>query len=325
MTEENISPVLPIYENLPEEDGGRFTDGFRILHGKQEYVTYREHSSIRVWSSEVPGHFDSHVHSAVEIILPHRGVSVYQLSDRVYRVHPGEVLIIPPGFPHMLTESGDIQRYLILFEPTPLLSLQDMLSVSAMTHQPMYLREDDELTEEAAALLMKVVETYFRREKMWNTACYAALLELYALLGRHYLQKTTPAVPPKRLSVDSELMNSAMTYISQNYMKELTLEEVASFAGFSKYYFSRVFKEFAGVSFSDYLTVRRLNASANLLTHTDLPIREVAKESGFGSVGSFNRIFREQKHCTPTQYRVIYGEASPAARQRPLVFSHGKV
>ena len=33
MTEENISPVLPIYENLPEEDGGRFTDGFRILHG----------------------------------------------------------------------------------------------------------------------------------------------------------------------------------------------------------------------------------------------------------------------------------------------------
>ena len=133
MTEENISPVLPIYENLPEEDGGRFTDGFRILHGKQEYVTYREHSSIRVWSSEVPGHFDSHVHSAVEIILPHRGVSVYQLSDRVYRVHPGEVLIIPPGFPHMLTESGDIQRYLILFEPAPLFTLQDMPSVSAMT------------------------------------------------------------------------------------------------------------------------------------------------------------------------------------------------
>ena len=53
--------------------------------------------------------------------------------------------------------------------------------------------------------------------------------------------------------------------------------------------------------------VKRLNAAANLLIHTDLPIREVVSESGFGSVATFNRIFREHKHCTPTQYRVIYG------------------
>ena len=107
-------------------------------------------------------------------------------------------------------------------------------------------------------------------------------------------------------------------------MKELSLEEVASFAGSSKYYFSRVFKEFAGISYSDYLTVKRLNASANLLIHTDLPIREVARDSGFGSVGTFNRIFREHKHCTPTQFRTIYGETSPALRANPFSISHGK-
>ena len=324
MTEENRSPGLTIHENLPEEDGSRFADGFRILQGKQEFVTYREHSSVRVWSSEVPSHFDSHIHSAVEIIVPHRGVSVYQLSDRVYRVHPGEVLIIPPGCPHMLTESGDIQRYLILFEPAPLFTLQDMPSVSAMTQQPMYLKENDELTKEVITLLMKVVETYFGKEKMWNTSCYACLLELYALLGRRYLSQVAPSVPLRRLSVDPELMNSAMTYIGENYMKELSLEEVAAFAGFSKYYFSRVFKEFSGISFSDYLTVKRLNASANLLIHTDLPIREVAKESGFGSVGTFNRVFRERKRCTPTQFRTIYGEASPAIRRHPFFQQEGK-
>ena len=323
MTAENRRTGLPIVEDTPEEEGGRFADGFRILQGKQEYVTYREHSSIRIWASEVEGHYDSHVHSAVEIIMPHRGVSVYQLSDRVYRVRAGEVLIIPPGCPHMLTESGDIQRYLILFEPTPLFSLQDMPSVSVMTQSPQYLTESDELIKEVSALLMKVVECYFSREKMWNTACYSILLELYALLGKRYLSQTAPAVPPKRLSVDPELMNSAMTYIGENYMKELTLEEVASFAGFSKYYFSRVFKEFSGISFSDYLTVKRLNASANLLIHTDLPIREVAKESGFGSVGTFNRVFRESKRCTPTQFRIIYGEASPALRHRSLFQQEG--
>ena len=36
-------------------------------------------------------------------------------------------------------------------------------------------------------------------------------------------------------------------------------------------------------------------------------MREIAVESGFGSVASFNRIFRENKGCTPTQYRTVYG------------------
>ncbi len=302
------------------EDQGRFGDGFRILQGKQEFVTYLEHSSVRVWPSDMAGHYDSHVHSAVEIILPHRGVSVYQLPDQIYRVRPGEVLIVPAGCPHMLTESADTLRYLILFEPNPLFTLQDMPSVSAMTQQPMYLREKDELTEQVMSLLLEMVECYFRREGMWNTECYSYLLQVYALLGRKYLKETAPAAAEKHLSIDPELMNSAMTYIGENYMKELSLDEVASFAGFSKYYFSRVFKEFAGSSFSDYLTVKRLNAAANLLIHTDLPIREVVSESGFGSVATFNRIFREHKHCTPTQYRTIYGAASAVSRQHPIVF-----
>jgi AraC-like DNA-binding protein len=45
----------------------------------------------------------------------------------------------------------------------------------------------------------------------------------------------------------------------------------------------------------------------DLLIRTNTPMREVAMESGFGSVATFNRVFREKKGCTPTQYRAIYG------------------
>ena len=44
-----------------------------------------------------------------------------------------------------------------------------------------------------------------------------------------------------------------------------------------------------------------------MLTGSDKPMREIAIQSGFGSVATFNRVFREQKGCTPTQYRAIYG------------------
>jgi transcriptional regulator GlxA family with amidase domain len=45
----------------------------------------------------------------------------------------------------------------------------------------------------------------------------------------------------------------------------------------------------------------------DLLIRSNCSMREVAIESGFGSVATFNRVFREKKGCTPTQYRAIYG------------------
>ena len=293
-------------ETVESGSGSRFPDGFRILQGKQEFITYMEHSSIRVWPSDVASHFDQHTHSAIEIILPHRGVSVYHLPKETYSVNAGEVLIIPSGQSHALTENRDTQRYLLLFEPNPLMSLRDIPSISPLMQQPLYLHDNSELQDQVNDLLMQLVNCYFQREPMWNTQCYSYLLQMYALLGRHYLQATAPQQYAGRRSIDPAIMNSAVTYINEHYMDDISLEQVAVFAGFSKYYFSRVFKQFSGMSFLDFLTNKRLNVASDLLVRTNQSIREIAASSGFGSMATFNRVFRERKNCTPTQYRAIY-------------------
>ena len=83
--------------NQTEQAKSRFPDGFRILQGRQEYITYMEHSSIRVWTSDVAAHYDLHSHSAIEVILPDRGEAAYQVQEEAYHVRPGEVLILPSG------------------------------------------------------------------------------------------------------------------------------------------------------------------------------------------------------------------------------------
>ena len=231
-------------------DNSRFPDGFRILHGKQEYVTYKEHSSIRIWPSSVPGHYDNHAHSAIEVLIVQRGTAVYQLPDQTYRVGPGQVLFVPSGCPHVLTETSDILRFLILFEPSPLYTLQDMPQVSMMTQRPIFLQNPGELREQVTHLLMSAVDCYMQKQDMWNTQCYAYLLQVYALLGREYLNTAAPRVPVRHSRIDPEIMNSVITYISEHYMDDLNLEDAAAFAGFSKYYFSRIFKDFSGISFS---------------------------------------------------------------------------
>ena len=300
-----------------EESRSRFPDGFRILQGRQEYITYLEHSSIRVWASEVAGHYDHHCHSAVEAIMPDRGVAVYQLQDELFQVQPGEVLILPSGCMHSLTEPPETKRFLLLFEPNPLMNLRDIPSINSMMQQPIHLKGDTELQHRVRELLTQVVDCYFRKEDMWNTECYSYLLQMYAVLGRQYLE-ATGAQHPAQHSIDPAIMNSAITYINEHYMDEMSLEDAAVFAGFSKYYFSRMFKQFSGISFSEYLTRKRLNVAVDLLVRTDQSIREIAQASGFGSMATFNRIFREHKNCTPSQYRAIYSMALSPQSDKPI-------
>ena len=308
---------MPEIKSQTEQSKSRFPDGFRILQGRQEFIAYMEHSSIRVWASDVASHYDHHSHSAIEIILPDGGEAIYQLQEETYRVKPGEVLILPSGTMHSLTEPPDTRRYLLLFEPNPLLSLRDIPNISPMMQQPIFLRGGTELQAKTRKLLMQVVDCYFRKEEMWNTECYSYLLQVYALLGRHYLE-AAGVQRPSQHTIDPAIMNSAITYINEHYMEELSLEDAAVFAGFSKYYFSRMFKQFSGISFSEYLTRKRLNVAADLLVRTNQSIREVAVASGFGSTATFNRIFRLHKNCTPSQYRAIYSIANGPENGRSI-------
>lgn len=290
-----------------ESGSSRFPDGFRIMQGTQEYITYLDHSSIRVWYSDVPAHFDMHSHSAVEIILPQKGVPVYHLKDKDYAVQPGEILIIPSDCPHALTEPEDLSRHLLLFEPGPLTLMRDLPNLSEMMRQPILLRGHSEWQQAVGRLLMQVVDCYFRKEPLWNTECYSYLMKAYALLGRYHLRIGTPPRHAGSRKIESAIMNSAITFINEHYMEDISLEDVAVFAGFSKCYFSRLFKQFCSLSFSEFLTRKRLNVAAELLIHTRLPVKEIVVSSGFGSIAAFNRVFKAHKQCTPTQYRLIYG------------------
>ena len=108
--------------------------------------------------------------------------------------------------------------------------------------------------------------------------------------------------------MDPAILNSARLFIDQNANHSITLDEVSDFTGFSKFYFSRMFKQQMGVSFSEYLRQRRIAMAEDLLIHTRRSIRDIALSAGFGSIATFNRVFREVRGCTPTRYREIYGD-----------------
>ena len=285
----------------------RYMDGFRVLQGRREYVTYLDDSSIRIWYSDIPWRYEMHDHSAIEIVLTLEGSVSYTIDNTVYQVHKGEVLIIPPDTLHSLNMEEGSSRYLFLFEPEAIMTMRDIKSMAIYFSKPFHLRDGSDAHVRIRELLLRARESYEKRELLWNTICYSCILRIYAVLAQRYMIGIRPRIGEVARNMDSEVINAVMTYINNHYRDGLSLDDVAKFAGFSRCYFSRSFKRHTGYSFKDYLCQKRLQVAMDLLIRTDSSMRDVAVESGFGSVASFNRAFRENKGCTPTQYRTIYG------------------
>ena len=131
--------------------------------------------------------------------------------------------------------------------------------------------------------------------------------EVAEVMQRVVRQLSGPQGQPETVFMDDSL-GRAMRYISEHYMTSLPLENVASALYINKNYLSDLFSKKLGMTFTQYLSQRRVEMAMELLSATRMPVTQVALQCGFNSIATFNRVFRDVKGCTPTQYRVIYSK-----------------
>ncbi len=104
----------------------------------------------------------------------------------------------------------------------------------------------------------------------------------------------------------SKTIQMIKQYISENYSKPIKLHEVATLANYSTSYFSIIFKQVVGVTFSDYLINIRINAAKNLLRTTRLNILDISQQVGYNDIKNFTKLFRKNVGVKPSSYRKLY-------------------
>ena len=302
------------------EEKHLFASGFRIKQGDQEFVTYPENTSIRVWHSQIPDDYEPHFHSAVEVLLPLQGEVVTCAGDEVYHVKAGEVIIIPAGCMHDLHMAEGGERELLLYEMNGVFTMKEFSAFRQMTTKPIYLTAAWPCLERVKELFQAIIRMHRSGAVLRNMHNYAHLLEIYASIGEDYLVREASTgeinVLQRQLSGENAF-NRAIEYIDRSYMDDVTLDILAAYAGFSRYTLSRMFRQHTGETFTQYLSRRRVEMATELLSSTRMPVTQVALQCGFNSIATFNRVFREVKGCTPTQYRTIYGSEALDRRKTP--------
>ncbi|GAA0372458.1 helix-turn-helix transcriptional regulator [Bacillus horti] len=98
-------------------------------------------------------------------------------------------------------------------------------------------------------------------------------------------------------------IDEVISYIHRNIYEPLSLSDLAKYAGYSPFHFTRIFKEKMGLPPSYYVSSVRLQKAKDLLLQTNLTVRDVAMEVGQQSLGTFTSKFSERVGVTPAQFR----------------------
>jgi AraC-like DNA-binding protein len=102
--------------------------------------------------------------------------------------------------------------------------------------------------------------------------------------------------------------------------EEWPIRRLARVSGVSAAHFARSFKDAFGVPPHRYLLTRRIEHATALLRDTDLPITEIAFQTGWGSLGTFGRTFRDVTGESPSERRAREKAAPHPLEQVPFCF-----
>lgn len=281
--------------------------GTRNMKDNQEFVHFRSDSLHRIWFNEQTECYEEHWHSAMEIMVPIENWYESTINGVPYHIEPGNILIVPSGVIHSITAPPTGQRFIFLMDASIISSIPGYSGLQSLLSAPICLSRDanTQFYDQVYQILVQMRNVYFNNEDFADIKLQALLIHFLLKLteSRNVADEVFPNVRLYKQQEYLQKFNQVLAYIDEHYTENIMLEDIADQAGFSKFHFSRLFKQYTDFTFCDYLNFKRIKEAEKFLGMLDYSITEVALMTGFSSISTFNRLFKKQHNCTPSEYR----------------------
>lgn len=278
----------------------------------RENVTYKNNLYFRIMRNHAPVDYPSHWHTAIELIMPLENSYIVEFPEASIQLEPHDILLIPSGMLHSLIAPPTGSRLILQIDYSMLAEFEEFAPLLCHLQNSLLITGETmpKLHPELSALLLSLKEEYFSPVLLKESSAYATLLRFFIILGREVLYQkeafSLTDISSKKRQEYIEKFFSTMSYINLHCTENPTIEELAALAGFSVSHFARLFRNFTGMTWYNYLNRQKIAHVERLLASTSLPITEIALLSGFNSLATFNRVFKLEKNCTPSQYKDKY-------------------
>ena len=168
---------------------------------------------------------------------------------------------------------------------------------------PRFIRRNHPCYQPIAGQLLELSRLHQTFPPGYQIATKAALFQILSCLIQHDAliaeADSDTALNEKKL----ETLRQIITYLEEHMGEKLSLEDVAAHFYMSPNYFCKYFKKHFGCTFTGYVNGLRLETACRLLSDSALPVMEISLQCGFDNLSYFNRLFRQKKGVTPSEYR----------------------
>ena len=282
------------------------------------------HQEIRLTGYEIQHkqdahleHVDLHHHDFYELYFLLSGEVSCTVEGRLYRVTPGDILLISPRELHKLHITAgptDYERYVLWLSPRAarrLSSKRTDLLAHLDSSRPEY-RNQLRMTPEEQRRVFGLIERLIAERQ---TEGYgddlmgeALLMQILVSIGRIAERQDAPG---EDVALLSPLVSGVVAHIEAHYGEPLSLDALAEQFFVSKYHLSHEFSRLVGTSVHRYLLKKRLLIARALMAQGKRP-NEVFSPCGFGDYTGFYRAFEAEYGMSPREYADV---ALPEAAQ----------
>lgn len=246
--------------------------------------------------------FGLHMHRQVELIRLVRGELLATIHGAQYALRPGDACLMMPHVLHAYESPCDNAIELSVFEPEllPSLSRRVFSGHALYAVLPASAQEND---------MLACFDWIFRG----NETDMDLLAGYHHIICRRMLRRMPdgPLQPPGA----AMLVHAALQYITCNLLEPLSLPRTAAALNVSPGHLSSLIRRQTGISFPSFVSSLRVQYAKKLLMDSSLQIGDIAYESGFQCLRTFNRVFLENEGMRPAEFRHSYGTGKAAPRR----------
>lgn len=230
-----------------------------------------------------------HFHKEVEIVYIKSGGCTAYADRQCIDLKTDDLFISFPNQIHYYENSVFGEYIVIIINPSVFFEIKETLNGFIPADNSIDLKKHKYITE-----LLEKLNTADGKFK--NTIIAGILNQIMGIL--------LPEMELKpRIKTENSTLQSILSFCTDNFTEEISLEDISNNIHLSKYHISHLFSSKLGISFNSYINMLRVDKACDLLETTDKKTADISEEAGFGSIRSFNRAFIQITNVTPLKYR----------------------
>lgn len=254
-------------------------------------------------ASTIPSRIDAHIHLYHEFLYFEQGDASYISGSFTHQLSPGDIIVTKPNVVHAISFASNARYSRIFIQISP-----HMLSSipGELTRNLNGRFSNDSYIIQAQTTKKLHLHWYFHKGALLLSNTNEKNIYLAELLFSRFAIEANAAISYQmdrsgKIQSENNIVKSIKNYIDENYISEISLDELGKIFFISKYSICHMFKAETGITILDYLSLKRISAVQEHIS-SGKKLSDIYRICGFKDYSTFYRTVKKYTGMNPSDF-----------------------